>query len=300
MGGLSAERDLTKWRALDLGCLEGHYTELLCEAGFKEVVAIDLSPEQVARAHFLIVTLQGYSNAVVLNGSVEDREFMSSLGRFEVILFHGLLYHIKDPIGVFETLSNLMSDTNFLLLSTQFKFNFAEIVSPSPIANFKIRTIPADADGLVRYDQTSSTYATMATRLNPAALYSLLKQCGYQDVTAYDTPLGSRYGYHVHLIASGRNNDALRRAWNAGHDIPGLVFYRWHGDRLDGVSLTKGWRGWLSTLVMRAAYSLCERLGKSAVRQTRRTEIRCHSDNLNLSEGRSSESLMVWRPAPCG
>ena len=152
LGGLSAGRDIAKWRALDLGCLEGHYTELLCEAGFKEVVALDLSPEHVARAHFLLVTLQGYSNAVVLNGSVEDREFMSSLGRFEVILFHGLLYHLRDPIGIFETLSNVMAERNFLLLSTQFKFNFAEIVSPSPIANFKIRTIPADADGLVRYD----------------------------------------------------------------------------------------------------------------------------------------------------
>ena len=41
-------------RAIDLGCLEGHYAALFCSFGFKEVVAVDLSEEHVKRASFLL------------------------------------------------------------------------------------------------------------------------------------------------------------------------------------------------------------------------------------------------------
>lgn len=58
--------DLSKKRALDLGFLEGHYTEILCKAGFQEVVAVDLSPEQVIRAEFLLKTLMQFDNVIVL------------------------------------------------------------------------------------------------------------------------------------------------------------------------------------------------------------------------------------------
>ena len=51
---LAANHDFLTWRAIDLGCLEGHYTELLCEAGIGQVVAVDLSSEHVARARFLM------------------------------------------------------------------------------------------------------------------------------------------------------------------------------------------------------------------------------------------------------
>lgn len=273
--------DFSQMRALDLGCLEGHYTELLCQAGFREVVAVDLSSEQVERARFLLKTLMQFSNVTVLQGSVEDRAFMEGLGKFDVILFHGLLYHLKDPIGIFETLSLVSNPRNILLLSTQFKFPFAEIIATSPIANIKFRGATLQAAGqnnLVKYEGTHSTYASMATRLNPVALNRLLRKLGFSTLIAYDTPLGCTYGFQVHLVAAMETLPSLVDTLNQENKVPGLQFFPWQGDRLDGFSLRGGWRNFVSRLALRIAYSLSERLGGSAARQIRRMEIAHHAE----------------------
>ncbi len=127
---LARKHDLSQWRAIDLGCLEGHYTELLCEAGIGEVVAVDLSAEQVARARFLLEDVRKFANVRVIEGSVEDERLLKSLGRFDIILFHGLLYHLTDPLEMFRRLRAIGSDNHYLLLSTQFKFTYAEVVAP--------------------------------------------------------------------------------------------------------------------------------------------------------------------------
>ncbi len=278
LGRLGTWRDVSSMRAIDLGCLEGHYTEQLCAAGFRKVVAVDLSAEHVARARFLLQEVMGYTNVSVIEGSVEDRAFMQGLGHFDVILFHGLLYHMKDPIGIFETISRIASPDHVLLLSTQFKFEFAEIVVPSALANIKFRRLSEAATPLVHDSGVGSTYASMAVRLNPRALDRLLRQVGYRDLTAYDTPLGCRYGFHVHLIAATFDQTKLREALNRGHDIPNLKFFRWAGDRLDSFSLKDGWRSRFSRLVLRVAYAICERLGRSGARQSLRAEIAHLSD----------------------
>ena len=87
---LLKNKDPKDLRALDLGCLEGHYSDILCSYGFKEVVSIDLSEGHVKRAVFLLKELKRYPNSTVLQGNVCDEKLMSSLGKFNVILFHGL------------------------------------------------------------------------------------------------------------------------------------------------------------------------------------------------------------------
>src|SRR5687768_6571793 len=51
---LIGDHNPAEMRALDLGCLEGHYSDLLCKAGFKEVVSVDLSEGHIERARFLL------------------------------------------------------------------------------------------------------------------------------------------------------------------------------------------------------------------------------------------------------
>ena len=104
---LAANLDMSTARALDLGCLEGHYTDILCAAGFKEVVAVDLSPEHLARVEFLLREVRGYTNATIVRGNVEDAALLVSLGQFDVILFHGLLYHLTDPVTFMQRLVGL-------------------------------------------------------------------------------------------------------------------------------------------------------------------------------------------------
>lgn len=276
LSALSRKHDLSKWRAIDLGCLEGHYTELLCEAGIHEVVAIDLSSEQVARAKFLLEEVRKFENVRVIEGSVEDEQLLASLGRFDLILFHGLLYHLQDPLGMFRKLKGIGKEQHYLLLSTQFKFTYAEVVVMSPLANIKFRSVKADADGKVRYDGTRSTYAPLAMRLNPMGVYRLLRHFGYSNAIHYDTPLGSTYGLQLHLIASTDTAPDLIDRLNAGHEIPGLRFSPWTGDAIDGIDFRSDLRSRVARLIVRAAYSIAERLGQSANRHLRRNLIAHH------------------------
>jgi hypothetical protein len=271
--GLAEHHDLTQWRAIDLGCLEGHYTDILCSFGFKEVVAVDLSRENVARAAFLLRELKQYANATVLHGDVEDEAFLRSLGTFDLVLFHGILYHMQDPLGMMDRITRIGSDRHVLLLSTQFKFGFAEVVTPSRIADLKFRSIPRDDAGLVKYEGTSSTYASMAMRLNPASLERLLVQYGYCDLTGYDTPLGCTYGLQVSLVAARSDMSAVRTTWNRPHAIPGLQFYSWHWTRLDGFDMARDVRARLARLAVRVAYRIAEMLGQSHRRQLERAQI---------------------------
>src|SRR5262245_52182221 len=70
--GVIGDRDPARLRALDLGCLEGHYTEVLAEAKLGEVVAVEWSHEHVERAKFLLHDIMGCSNVTVRQGDVED------------------------------------------------------------------------------------------------------------------------------------------------------------------------------------------------------------------------------------
>lgn len=116
----------------------------------------------------------------------------------------------------------------------------------------------------------------MAVRLNPSALKRLLKKVGFSTVIAYDTPLGCTYRFQVHLVAATESLPDLVKTLNQGHAIPDLHFYPWQGDRLDGFSLRSGWRSFVSRVALRIAYGVCERLGGSAARKTRRVNIARH------------------------
>lgn len=236
--GVIGDRNPAGLRALDLGCLEGHYTEILAEAGVDQIVAVEWSKDHVRRARFLLNELKGYANVSVREGDVEDPDLWSDLGAFDIVLFHGLLYHMRNPISVLERIRQAAPAGKILhlLLGTQFKFPFSEIADPSPMANLKIRGRPVDTEGRVT-NEDRSTFAPVAMRLNPAAVHGLLRTIGYQDAIAYDTPLGARYGFQVNLVATTGSDPDLRQRLTANSSVPGVKFHTWNGRRLDGYDL---------------------------------------------------------------
>ncbi len=268
------ERDPNTIRALDLGCLEGHYSDILCDLHLGEVVAVDLSQPHVRRAHFLLKEFKQHQNATVLQGDVEDPGFLPTLGVFDLVIFHGLLYHMKSPLLIFDLLENIRSRVGFtLFLSTQFKGSFMTLTSPEPLAELKVRNREASPDGTVFYSQEESVYARAALRLNPAGLNRVLRGYGYKQSVAYDSPLGSDYGYTLHLIALKEPRPDLARDLSLGHGLPKVRFYDWDGRQLDGYDPS---RDFTLKIVLRLASllrRLLQRLGKPAERQLRRRTI---------------------------
>lgn len=267
-------RDPKSLRALDLGCLEGHYTELLAEARIGEIVAVEWSEEHVARASFLLNELRGFRNVTIRQGDVEDPRLLPSLGKFDVVILHGLLYHMRNPVALVERVADLARDeVEFaLLLSTQFKFPFAEIADAMPLANIKVRKMQSRSDGSVKYQKEKSVYAPVAVRLNPAGVLAVLGAAGFKSILAYDTPTGAQYGFQLNLVALNQADPELVRRLQRVTGIPNFSFYPWDGRRLDGYNLNNI----PGRLLSRAAHILrqiSEKVGRSGARQSARSTI---------------------------
>jgi SAM-dependent methyltransferase len=261
------DRDPKDFRAIDLGCLEGHYTDVLCEAGLGEVVGIDLSEGHVERARFLLQELKGHRNATVLQGNVADETQMGNLGKFNIVLFHGLLYHLKDPLKMFDIVEQMIPDDGpfYLLLSTQFKGQYGAVILPQPVAELQIKTSTVDLGGEGSYQLQQvdgSVFERCSFRLNPQAVYQTLKLYGYQGMIAYDTPGGYGYSYNVSLVATRNRQPDLLRSLQDGPDIESVRFYEWDGQSVDSYDFNKKLIPRLSRFLMRVILKLLDRVGK--------------------------------------
>lgn len=222
-------------RALDMGCLEGHYSDILCGLNLREVVAIDLSEGHVKRATFLLKELKKYPNATVLQGNISDEALMGSLGKFNIVLFHGLLYHLKDPLRIFDILERLIPDDGFffLLLSTQYKMSYSTVVSPYPVAELQVKPLKSSGNGVLFSPTDGSTFERCSLRLNPAALFQILKVYGYHGLVAYDDPGGVKSSYNSNLVVTKKPLADLSDQLNETIAMHGVSFYEWDGQSVN-------------------------------------------------------------------
>ena len=104
-------------RVLDIGAWDGKFSFLCEQAGAKTVLAVDVS--------------QGFSNSngfhvakKILNSKVVhmDEDFLNlkpaEVGKFDLIIFAGVLYHLENPLGGFRALKELLSNTGLIVIET--------------------------------------------------------------------------------------------------------------------------------------------------------------------------------------
>lgn len=107
-------RDMRGLRALDVGCSDGFFSFEMEKRG-ANVVAIDFGPENYT----------GFSVAKrILGSSVEyrmDNAYNLSpetYGEFDVILFLGVLYHLRNPLGGLDAIRSVMKEGAKLFVGT--------------------------------------------------------------------------------------------------------------------------------------------------------------------------------------
>lgn len=111
---LGLPKDLRGMRALDVGCSDGYFSFELEKRG-ASVVAIDFVPE----------TYSGFATArKILGSQVEYRmENVYNLtpetfGELDVVLFLGVLYHLRKPLAALDALRSVMKDGAQLFVGT--------------------------------------------------------------------------------------------------------------------------------------------------------------------------------------
>ena len=160
--------DLTGMRVLDIGCAEGFFSFEAERRGAREVIGIDSFSDSVRR--FNIVKGARQSNATAFLMNVYDLE-PSRLGTFDLVLFYGVLYHLKHPQHALERIRSVCTGT--LLLQTHTLDDPA--VHDTPCARFYPHGMPSGAEG-EHFD------LTVFWLLNEMCCLALLDHLGFEEL----------------------------------------------------------------------------------------------------------------------
>lgn len=103
--------DLTGLRVLDVGCAEGFFSFEAERRGAAEVVAIDSFPDSVRRFNICRSAISSRANAYLCN--VYDLS-PKTFGSFDLVLFYGVLYHLRHPLVALEKILSVCTGTMIL------------------------------------------------------------------------------------------------------------------------------------------------------------------------------------------
>ncbi len=88
--------DFEGLRFLDIGCGSGLHSLAASQAGAREVVSFDYDANSVEATRMLHGHAGSPANWRIVQGSVLDRDFVASLGEFDIVYSWGVLHHTGD------------------------------------------------------------------------------------------------------------------------------------------------------------------------------------------------------------
>lgn len=106
--------ELAGKRVLDVGCRDGLFSFAAEKRGAREIIGID-NDLSLGATEFLIPFLESRVEMRQMN-VLELRP--ESFGRFDVIFFFGVLYHLRYPFAVLKQLADCLEDGGVLLLES--------------------------------------------------------------------------------------------------------------------------------------------------------------------------------------
>ena len=144
--------DLTGLRVLDIGCSEGYFSFEAERRGAAEVIAIDSSPDSITRFNICRNALRSNANAYLCNVyDISPRTF----GTFDLVLYYGVLYHLRHPLLSLEKVLSVCTGTMLLQCAVYGEFEQPGL-KEQPMARFYAhgRDSGPDAEGNPLLDPT--------------------------------------------------------------------------------------------------------------------------------------------------
>lgn len=134
---LGIPRDLSGKRALDIGTWDGPAAFEL-EARGATVTAFDIQdPDRTGfnTAKEILQSNVEYVQASVYNLSQVLR------GKFDIICFFGVFYHLKYPIMAFEEIEKMLADDGIMLFEGECLINYAETIEGTPASKKVLKAL---------------------------------------------------------------------------------------------------------------------------------------------------------------
>ncbi|MEM9271509.1 MAG: class I SAM-dependent methyltransferase [Cyanobacteria bacterium P01_F01_bin.143] len=120
LDSLGLPKNCESFRVLDIGCRDGFFSFEM-EARGAEVVAIDYM--EVDITGFSVVSQVKNSNVKYFTDNVYNLN-PRKYGSFDVILFLGVLYHLRNPMLALDQIRQIIKPDGLLLIETQIATNF--------------------------------------------------------------------------------------------------------------------------------------------------------------------------------
>ncbi|MDQ2760380.1 MAG: class I SAM-dependent methyltransferase [Actinomycetota bacterium] len=196
-----------KATALDLACSEGYFGQRLLEWGAHRVVGVDIRTQNVRRAE-LVRDYFGIAPSRLSFQQVDVFDIgPETLGRFDVVLLLGLIYHVEDPVGVVRLARRLTR--SLCVIESQLTRQNGPIVHGNGVPDI---LFSADASFAVELEQDSdlnplaSTPGVLSLIPNRAALELMVRTAGFEhcEIVGADSHHNPQYRVGDRAVALGR------------------------------------------------------------------------------------------------
>ncbi len=155
--------DCSGMRVLDLGCMDGFFAFAMERRG-ATVVGVDYADPEIT----------GFSIASRILGSRVEHRIANvydvdpeTFGHFDVVLFLGLLYHLRNPMLALDRIRSVIKDGGLLFVETQLSTDPAIHQSTTPLWHYFPRS-SLHQDGTNKWAP------------NPAGLKSVIEECEFE------------------------------------------------------------------------------------------------------------------------
>jgi len=189
---------LAQCSAIDIACHQGYFSTQLAQMGVRDVLAVDARPEHVADAQ-LIAQALNLENMRVRQFDVHALA-PETVGRFDIVLMLGLIYHLENPVGALRTARALTQ--NICLVETQIVPGLSGMVD---YGSYRFVRPLKGSFGII--DETEETHGPEASTtgicLVPSleALIWIMQKVGFPRVEILPPPADAyeqlRYGKRV-------------------------------------------------------------------------------------------------------
>ncbi len=169
--------DFNGKKVLDIGCRDGIFCFYAEKRGAKEIIGIDNNLSKGA-IEFLIPHFKSKVKMFEMNiYDLTEADF----GKFDIILFFGVLYHLREPITSLKKCYELLNDNSFLILET----SIIENIESKPLIYIPVEESP--------YDPTSCTF------FNIKGIFKTLESLNF-DVLSYKAFTLRKFSYLKKVI----------------------------------------------------------------------------------------------------
>jgi tRNA (mo5U34)-methyltransferase len=188
-------------RVLDIGPCEGFFSFEAERRGAREVIAIDAFPDSVRRFNICRAALD--SRATVFLTNVYDLS-LRAFGTFDLVMFFGVLYHLRNPILALEKIFSVCSGS--LLLQTH---GFEDpAIGDQAMARFYPFGIESGPPEKRSWDNTVFWIP------NAACVRDMLTHTGFEDIEQIFGQAGHVFRARAPVRSAGTPPDQTKAPWS--------------------------------------------------------------------------------------